>query len=263
VPTSDRFKHGRNGAIAALESGRHPWTGYANSCWTLNLNSPVFEYLRESILGVCERTGLNGFLWDSYSNLGWWQVDYSDGSMRPQFDRMATFYAEMTRRGLYVQPEAIVAFSSHSCCGLHGGNVYADDLLGYSYDTAIALHYTDHDESAIIRGQAPVTELFRCLAHRRAPCMNFHRVPRAEWQPAAVAAMKEYFALYKAARGGMKCRTVLPDDAGVLWYDEDGNTLLWTFKEQAALGGAIDLLTGERAGELLRPWRVYRGVLCG
>ncbi|OPZ25111.1 MAG: hypothetical protein BWZ02_02599 [Lentisphaerae bacterium ADurb.BinA184] len=258
VPTSDKFKHGKNGAIAAMESGRHPSTGYVNSCWTLNLNSPVYAYLRDSLLGVCERTGLAGFLWDSYSNMGWWQVDYSDGSMRPQFDKMAGLYAEMTRRGLYVQPEAIVAFSSHSCCGLHGGNVYAGELLGYSYDTVISLDNTECEDAAILRGEAPVEMLFRCLAHRRVPCMSFHRVPRAEWNPAAAAAMKEYFAMYRAARGGMRRRTVLPDDAGVLWEDAHGAKQLWAFRGQPAPAAAIDLLTGEPAVQSLRPWRVYR-----
>jgi len=262
VPTSERFKHGSNGAIAALESGRHPWTGYANSCWTLNLNSPVYDYLQDCLLGVCERTGLSGYLWDSYSNLGWWQVDYSDGSMRPQFDKMAELYAEMARRGLYVKPEAIVAFSSHSCCGLHGGDVYAGDLLGYSYDTGISLDHTAYEDGAILRGDAPVEMLFRCLAHRRVPGMHFQNIPREQWDDQAVSMIKEYFAMYKAVRGGMKRRTVLPDDAGVLWENAAGTRLLWSFKVQTwTEGQAMDLLTGSKVPDnALTPWRVYRLV---
>jgi len=254
------FAHGTNGAVAAMESGRHPWTGYANSCWTLNLNSPVYAYFRERILGTCRRTGLNGFLWDSFSNLGWWQVDYADGSMRPQFDKMAEFYGEMTRAGLYVQPEAIVAFSSHSCCGLHGGNVYAGELLGYSYDTAVSLEHTEADERDIIRGRAPLDILFRCLAHRRAPCMSFQSVPRAEWEPTAVAGMKRLFAMYRAARGSMGRRTVLDDDRGVLWEGREGERVLWSFNAQPwTEGRAIDVLTDDAAADsLLQPWRVYR-----
>ncbi len=260
LPLSQKFAHGKNGAIAAMESGRHPSTGYPNSCWTLNLNSPVYRYFADSILGVCQRTGLDGFLWDSFSNLGWWQVDYADGSMRPQFDKMAELYAELTRTGLYVQPEAIVSFSSHSCCGLHGGDVYAGDLLGYSYDTVISLHRTDADETAILRGQAPVDRLFRCLAHRRVPGMSLHQVPRAEWQPAAVAAIKEYFAAYKLARKSMRQRTVLKDDRGVLWQGADGERLLWSFQAQEWPDDQpVDLLDGRPVpGGRLAPWRVYR-----
>lgn len=259
VPLSERFKHGKNGAIAAMESGRHPWTGYPNSCWTLNLNSPVYEYMKECILGVCERTGLNGFLWDSYSNLGWWQVDYSDGSMRPQFQKMAELYAEMIRRGLYVQPEAIVAFSSHSCCGLHGGDVYAGELLGYSYDSSISLGRTDDDDAELIRGRVPPHRLFQCLAHRRIPVMHFHKVPRDEWQSSAVTAFKDYFAMYKAARSHMKHRTVLPDNNGVVWEGNDGERLIWSFKDQSWQDGKVmDLFEGTPLPNgLLKAWKVY------
>jgi hypothetical protein len=65
--------------------------------------------------------------------------------------------------------------------------------------------------------------------------------------------------MYKAARGGMERRTVLRDDAGVLWEGADGTRLLWSFKTQPrARGTATDLLTGESAGGNLCPWRVYR-----
>ncbi len=96
--------------FAAKESGHHPDTGYAPACWTLNLNTPILEKIRAQLLGVCQRTGLAGFLWDSFSNLGWWQLNYSDGSMRPQFDHMAGLFADLTNAGLYLQPEGIVTF---------------------------------------------------------------------------------------------------------------------------------------------------------
>ncbi|MBC2602530.1 hypothetical protein [Puniceicoccus vermicola] len=260
VPSREHFKHGMNGAIAGQESGRHPWTGYPNSCWTLNLNSPVYDYLCENLLGVCERTGLSGYLWDSYSNLGWWQVDYSDGSMRPQFDRMAGLYAEMARRGLYVKPEALVAFSSHSCCGLHGGNVYAGDLLGYSYDTTIDLNNTGISNEALLSGEVSPELVFRCFAHRRVPSLRLHQVPRDKWNETSVATMKKYFAMYKAARGIMKRRTVLADDAGVLWEGDQGEQLLWSFIEGTwTEGQPVELLTGRSTEERrLEPWRVYR-----
>jgi hypothetical protein len=35
------LKHGNMGIFAAKESGRHPDTGYAASCWTANLNGPT------------------------------------------------------------------------------------------------------------------------------------------------------------------------------------------------------------------------------
>jgi hypothetical protein len=185
-PDAKRLGQGAAGIYAARESGRHPDTGYPAECWTLNLNTPVMEWLRDALVGVCARTGLSGFLWDSFSNLGWWQIDYSQGDMRPQYARMAQLYADLANAGLYIQPEALVAFSNHSCCGLHGGNIYADDLLGYSYNTVIALWFNESDnhghnyENSLFRGQASIDMLFQCIAHKRIPNLNKRRRPRRE-----------------------------------------------------------------------------------
>jgi hypothetical protein len=257
--------HGANGIFAAKESGRHPDTGYPAECWTLNLNAPIYERMREQVLGVCARTGLSGFLWDSYSNLGWWQVDYSDGSMRPQFEKMAGLYADLVNAGLYVQPEAITTFSNHSCCGLHGGNIYAGDLLGFSYNTNIGFWFGDGDdhgagarECRILAGEAPFEMLFQAIAHKRVPSLHFHTVPREEWHPGRTAQIKELFAAYRACRGQMVRRTVLKGGAGVRWDSDDG-TVLFSFIDQAPpfAGAYADAVTGEPA-TALRANGVYR-----
>ena len=244
--------HGTFGVFAAKESGRHPDTGYAGECWTVNLNTPIMEKIRDQILGTCERTGLAGFLWDSFSNLGWWQVDYSNGTMRPQFDRMAELWAELTNAGLYIQPEAIVSFTAHSACGLFGGNVYADDRLGYSYKTVIGLTYSetpgepsvDHSE-LILKGEQPFSMLFQCFAHHRITNPPVNRVPREQWDPTAVDQIKTLFRIYKQHRHLMKHRTVLKDELGVRWDNDSAESLLFAFKAQPAPDHAIDAATGD------------------
>jgi len=214
--------------------------------------------MRERLLGVCERTGLAGYLWDSFSNLGWWQLDYSQGDMRPQFERMAGLYADLAKAGLYIKPEALVAFSNHSCCGLHGGNVYAGDLLGYSYNTAIALSFGDGDETyenRILRGQVPIDMLFQCIAHKRIPTLNFHLIPRSEWHAPSCAAIKEVLALYRDQRHRMIRRTVLKDGQGVRW-DGGDQALIFAFKPMSAPAEARDATTGETV-TILTPNRAY------
>lgn len=262
--------HGGLNIFAAKESGRHPDTGYASSCWTANMNAPIGDYIKNQILGVCQRTGLSGFLWDSYCNLGWWQIDYSDGTMRPQYDKMAAMYAEFVNAGLYIMPEAIVTFSNHSCCGLHGGNVYAGDLLGYSYNTNIAVEggewidgVVDSDlnnyEERLITGQEPIDMFFRCIAHKRVPSLHFQNVPREQWHAERVAQLKELLAVYQQHRLAMQKRTVLKDGAGVLWEDNTGTALLFSFKEQPLTGKALDAATGAKVTDgKLRGNRVYR-----
>lgn len=244
--------HGQHGIFASRESGRHPDTGYPASCWTANLNAPVTEKITEQVLGVCQRTGLAGYLWDSVSNMGWWTIDYSNGTMRPQFDRMADLFAKLVNAGLYIQPEGLLAFSTSSCCGLHGGNIYADDLLGYSYNTTIALWFGSPEgeptaEIPILRGQASIDMLFQCVAYKRIPNLHFHTIPRDEWDPQAVVALKELFAVYKQFRHLMQKRTVLKHQAGVLWENETENRLFFSFQQQPCPvdGVAIDAASGE------------------
>ncbi len=258
--------HGSNGIFAAKESGRHPDTGYTAECWTLNLNAPIYDRVREQVLGVCQRTGLAGYLWDSFSNMGWWQVDYSDGSMRPQFDKMAALYADLANAGLYVQPESITTFSNHSCCGLHGGNIYAGDLLGYSYNTNIGFWFGEGDdhgagaqECRILTGEAPFEMLFQAFAHKRVPGLHFHTVAREEWDAARTAQIKELFALYRQYRGQMRTRTVLKDNAGVLWTNATAEGVLFSFRDGAppVAGTLHDAATGE-AVSAVQANRVYR-----
>lgn len=261
-PLSKELGRGAAGVFAGRESGRHPDTGYPASCWSFNLNTPVMEWLRDRLLGVCARTGLAGYLWDSVSNLGWWQLDYSQGDMRPQFDRFAQLYAELAKAGLYLKPEGLLSFSNHSCCGLHGGNVYAGDLLGYSYNTGIALWFNDSGDShatnyenRILCGEEPIDMLFQCIAHKRVPVLNFHLVPRIEWHAPSVAVIKELLALYKAQRHRMIRRTVLKEGIGVRW-DGGDNSLLFAFREGPAEHGTVDAVTGESA-TAVRANRVY------
>ncbi len=246
--------HGAFGIFAAKESGRHPDTGYAASCWTANMNGPVAEKIKKQIMGVCERTGLAGFLWDSFCNLGWWQIDYSDGSMRPQFDNVADLYKTLNNAGIYIQPEALVTFSNHSCCGLHGGNIYAGNMLGYSANTVIGLWFGEGDDRSgdtldcrILKGTAPVDTLFQCIAFKRIPNLNFHAVPKEEWNTENVRQIKDLLAIYKKYRDIMVIPTVTKDYAGVLWENDTKTKIYFSFVEQEipVAGHYTNALTGE------------------
>ncbi len=261
----DKRGHGTCGIFAAKESGYHPDTGYPGDCWPLNLNAPVGDWFRDQLLGVCERTGLAGFLWDSFSNLGWWQVDYSKGDMRPQFDKMAGLYAALVNAGLYITPEGQVTFSASSMLGMHGGNTYEGDLLGYSYNSATALQwgefsYANAVDCRILRGEESPDILFQCLAHKRAPMLSVHMVPRDQWHPANAEAMQTMFRAYKAVRHRMQRRTVLKDGA-VQWDSDVGPAILFSLVPHQRLGRFSDVLTGEMARDgILEANRVYESV---
>ena len=243
-----RLGHGTFGLIAAKESGHHPDTGYAGDCWPLNLNAPVMETLRDRVLEMCRRTGLGGFLWDSFSNLGWWQVDYSSGTMRPQWDRMAELYAVWANAGLLIRPEAMVAFSNHSCVGMVGGNHYPLGVMGgYGYNTAISL--PSDEEVGLIGGEKTIDLLFQWISHKHVPPFHFHRVPRGEWDECRVRELKELLDVYKRFRHLMCTRTVMKGNAGVLWSNDTPERLFFSFKAQPPFGAMTDAATGKAVGE--------------
>ncbi|MDZ4743267.1 MAG: hypothetical protein SGI98_07600 [Verrucomicrobiota bacterium] len=244
---------GKFGVFAAKESGYHPDTGYPGDCWPLNLNGPMCDYVIERVIDISRKTGLKGFLWDSFSNLGWWQLDYSAGTMKPQFERMAKVYADLANEGLYLMPEAITTFSSHSCLGMYGGDTYRDEDLGYSYDSCVhppvkegTHEYIDNE---ILRGKSSVDYLFQCIAHKRVPNMACWQVPVAERDPKVIVQLRDLFTAYKKIRSSMDKRTVLKDGQGVLWESEDGKKKhLFSFKEQVSpAANAIEVISGKPA----------------
>lgn len=239
-----------NQFFAMRESGRHPDTGYPSDCWPLNLNNrAVFEYVRDGITSSLESVVMKGFLWDSFSNLGWWQIDYAGGSLRPQYDKHAELFASYVNRGMYIRPEALVAFSNHSGLAMAGRNVYPPGLLsGYSYNTEIA--FGVEEEHAIIKGEKPCDIIFHWLANKHAPSMEFQRIPREQWDESTIAKLKQWFALYKMVRGEMVKRTFLKDGLGVLWEGKSGKQLMFVFKDQICPAGATEVLSGESVTEL-------------
>src|ERR1019366_6857326 len=129
-------------------------------------------------------------------------------------DKMGALYADLANAGLCLMPEALATFSNHSCCGLHGGNIYEGELLGYSYNTMIGLWFgsgapTDQADCQIIRGELPLDMLFQCIAHKRVPSLSFNLVAREKWHAPSVALIKELLAVYKNHRQWMQKRTVL------------------------------------------------------
>jgi hypothetical protein len=211
---------------------------------------------------VCERTGLAGFLWGSFSDLGWWQVDYSNGDMRPQFDRMAELYATLSNAGLYFMPEAIVAFSNHSCLCLLNEHMVEGYLEGYMYKTVVAFpHSLDGAVEAldkrVLRGEAPIDAMFRAFAHKWVPNSEMWRVPREEWHEDNAAEIKRLHATYRKLRKRMVTRTVLKDGLGVRWDDGSDDCIYFCFRDRPGTDEAYEALTGELVRDTFLKNRVY------
>ena len=113
-------------------------------------------------------------------------------------------------------------------------------------------------DQRILKGEAPITELFQAFAHKWVPTSELWQLPRDQWQPAGVAALRELYAVYRRVRPLMRRRTVLEDGLGVRWQGAAGETVLWAFAAQPTPTGARDALTGDPVTTAtLAPDRVY------
>ena len=260
-----KLGHGQAGIFAARENALAPDTGYYSACWTLNLNSPIRAHIRDQIIGASQRTGVSGYLWDSVSNLGWWQVDYSNGTMRPQFDRMAQLWADFNNAGLSLWPEGIVAFSNQSCVAFPYPQHLMGENFSYSYRLGNGLMRLEEDGSVtdltleILKGSLPIDLYFQAFAFGTVPGgLFFHRVPREQWNAERVGQIKDLFAAYKKVRGLMHARTVLKEGRGVLWTGRGGEKLLFSFTPQKIEDGMVDVGTGQTpAGQMTLPNHIY------
>ncbi|MCX6983840.1 MAG: hypothetical protein NT118_03670, partial [Lentisphaerae bacterium] len=84
-------------------------------------------------------------------------------------------------------------------------------------------------------------------------------VDRKDWNTEQAKKIKDIIAVYKKCRDKMLRRTVLKNDAGVLWESGDNLAFLFSFKEQPCKGEATDVLSNEKiANGKLLSGRVYQ-----
>ncbi len=257
---------GLGGIYNVKESGRHPDSGYPFHTCSVNLHAPIGDYIKDKIMGVLERTGVDGFLWDSWSNMGWWQINYSDGSMRPQCQEMGELYAELVNAGYYIQPEGICSFSNHTAVGLHGGNIFEGVLGAFAYNSAIPELIRDeggehvHGSIEVLCGRAPFDKLFSWYAHKRVSPLpgSLFAEQRDQMSPERLEAFKRLIALYKSVRHAMRKRTVQKGHRAVLWEQPDSaEKLYWVLEPHTVALDATDAETGQPIEGELEPCHVY------
>jgi len=257
---------GLAGIYNAKESGRHPDSGYPFHTCSVNLHAPIGEHLFQKIECVMNRTGLAGFLWDSTSNMGWWQINYSDGTLRPPCQQMAEFYARLSNAGYYLQPEGILSFSNHTAIGLHGGNIFEGKLGAFAYNSAIPELINEpgqgfrHGSIEVLMGRQPFSKLFAFYAHKRVSPLPSTEIlsHRDQIDSEAWAKLKRLIALYKRVRDHMQRRTIMPGFKAVMWEAAGSDRkLYWVLEPHRVEGPATDAETDDAVDGELQPERVY------
>jgi len=212
------------------------------------------RYWVDCLKKIKAETGLDGYLYDSFYNLGFMPVNYRTGKPSTQWRGLLAAFKELQDAGVHFLIESFGPFGSpqHGCPAAYAEphNIFA------CYKVTGGFGYTTIPTTSPIQIEQEVGTLYRFFAHMASPSFglfyNGVRIDRI-W----TERHKRVLADYNESLPHMHKRFLQEDGQGVLWHDAAGErATLWNFAERdAALPGRLRDLT---AGHDLRPAPSYR-----
>jgi hypothetical protein len=203
------------------------------------------NHWRDALKKIRETTGLSGYLFDSFYNLGFMPINYHGAKPSTQWRELLRVFKELQDSGIHFLIESFGPFGSpqHGCPTQYAEpqNIFA------CYKLTCALGYTTIPSRDPLQIEQDAARLYRFFAHMASPSFalfqNGVRID-ATWTERHKQVLAEYY----AQRPFMQRRFLQEDDAGVLWHDGDRTrATLWNFSERhASLPGIVrDLTNGE------------------
>ncbi|MBM4037321.1 MAG: hypothetical protein FJ290_02305 [Planctomycetes bacterium] len=219
------------------------------------------RYWIDCLKKIKAETGLDGYLYDSFYNLGFMPVNYRTGKPSTQWRGLLAAFKELQDAGVHFLIESFGPFGSpqHGCPAAYAEpqNLFA------CYKVTGGFGYTTIPTTDLIQIEQSVGTLYRFFAHMASPSFalfyNGVRIDRI-W----TERHKRVLADYNENLPHMHKRFLQEDGLGVLWHDaESKRATLWNFAERdAALPGHVrDLTAGQglppAASYRLLPWHTY------
>ncbi len=212
--------------------------------WSFNSEGARRNWI-DSLKKIRATTGLSGYLFDSFYNLGFMPVDYRDGKPRTQWRKLLESFKELQDAGVNFYIESFGPFGRvmHGC-----PTSYNLDVAFACYKILLGSGYTTipGPQELVDTAAKHAQELYCQLAHMIAAdiptFVNDKRVDEV-WGEEHKRALRDYH----ANRASMQRRYLQEDGLSVLWHDAAGTrATLWNFADRnAALPGLVtDLSTG-------------------
>jgi len=193
-----------------------------------------------------QETGLAGYLFDSFYNLGFMPVDYRDCTPRTHWRQILAAFKELQEADVHFMIESFGPFGEvqHGC-----PRSYNLDNLFACYKVGMGTGYT-----TVPTGQDtprsepwPVADYYRILAHMANPGHAlFYDGVRID--KLFTAEHKRVLAEYYANQPEMHRRFLQEGDTAVIWHNAEATrATIWNFATQTvALAGTVtDLTTGQ------------------
>ncbi|HUU70904.1 MAG TPA: hypothetical protein VM186_15355 [Planctomycetota bacterium] len=244
-----------------MEDARLRYGGaYTNAFVILNFaKKNPRSYWVKCLKKIRQETGLAGYLFDSFYNLGFMPVDYSDCTPTTMWRGTLQGFKELQDADVHFLIESFGPFGEvqHGCPAS-----YSIDNIFACYKIGLGTGYT-----TIPTGQEkpqaawwPVPQYYKILAHMANVGHTLFLAGKRldEW---FTESHKKALADYNANREFMHKRILQGSGKSVLWHDQAGTrATLWNLKaQQAALPGKVRDLT---AGKDLPKSAKYRLLPC-
>lgn len=232
-----------------MEDTRLAYGGaYTNTfmIWDFN-HDEARRYWIDCLKQTRQTTGLNGYLFDSFYNLGFMPVSYRDGKPRTMWRKLLEAFRELQKADVHFLIESFGPFGQPQ----HGHpSSYNFETIFAAYRVGLGNDYSTVPTGAALKDVTPKSAagVYYALAH-----MAFGGVPLFEngkridqvWTTEHKLALADYH----AALPHLYRREIQEDGLGVLWRDQTGKRqTLFNFKARTLLlpGKVMDLTTGRK-----------------
>jgi hypothetical protein len=239
----------QSGWWVRMEDTRLRYGGaYSNSFSIWSFNHPdARRYWMDCLIRTRETTGLNGYLFDSFYNLGFMPLTYEDGRPTTMWKNLLLALKELQDRDVHFLIESFGPFGQpqHGCPRSYNiERCWACYEIGVGNDystvpTGLALHRDDRTEAPEI--------LHFILAHKTVPPIDLHRDGKRvdeRWGEAHRRALADYHDVLPF----MHRRYLQEDGQAVLWHNAAGNTaVIFSFAQRdVELSGQVRDVTHGR-----------------
>ena len=228
---------------------------YTNVISMLNFKKDApRRYWIDSLKKIKAETGLDAYLFDSFYNMGFMPVDFSDQKPSTQWRELLEAFKELQDAGIDFMIESFGPFGQPR----HGCPVsYNIETIFACYKIGLGTGYTTvpSGQEVTLQHSDDAGRLFYILAHMTDPMIPLfvdgQRID-ALWTAAHCQALADYH----ACRPDMHRRFLQEDAQAVLWHDADATrATVWSFTaREAVLPGAVRNVT---TGQNLPPAPVY------
>lgn len=218
--------------------GRHYYGSGYDDINGMDLSSPFGPMFRDAAIDACSQTGISGYLYDSFYNFGWMPInhftpnpekptDQHSGTLHAHtmWRQLAEIMAAWQKAGVHMLIESLGPWGQPQH-GVMGNYRLAGCALAYQCSVNIGYSTIPTPDSSTGKVVLGEEYYFRMLANKAPSTLNlwFNDADgnKQRIDKAANELLRTVNLAYRKVLSRMHTRTILHDDAGVMWQDKAG-----------------------------------------